>query len=124
MLTEAILKLLHLPWKRGKHVPQTTLPDALLTLDADDRQIVMNWEMFTGSQSNRQLKDRVRAYGKTEEFVVWIAPNPEELERLKKYCARLRNPLFMLMGSDELVDLAGNKTPLDLLGRETIEVNQ
>ena len=115
--TGAIWKLLHLPWRRGKGVPQDTRPDGVLILDGADGQnnVVTNWEYFTGKQSLRQLKDRVRAYGKTEEMVVWVAQHPKDLEVLKKYCARLRNPLFLLDGSDDLVDLEGNTISIDLL---------
>lgn len=114
MLTDAILKLLHLPWKRGKKVPQTTQPDGVLTLQ---NNVVMNWEMFTGEQSTRQLKDRVRVYGRTEEFVVWIAAESDGLDRLQKYCGHLRNPLFGLLGQDDLTDLQGNTVSLEALGK-------
>ncbi len=114
MFTEAIKKLLHLPWKRGKKVPQSTRPDGVLMLDGN---VHMNWEMHMGTQSHRQTKDRMRVYERTEEFVVWVATDKADMEVLMKYASRLRNPLFMHVGDDELVDLNGNTVPLDLLGK-------
>jgi len=115
LFSQAIMKLWPYRWRRGKRVNPETRADGDLEIQTPNGPLTIYFEYVTGSQSNRQLKARARVYERRDDFVVWIAPDHERLDRVKWHCCGIVRAQFMLAGSDVMIDRDGDESTVDQL---------